>query len=223
MMNLRSPNRTLAQLSHAELIRVLAENPQNHVVMQEFLARYDALIRRKVAGAMLVKTAPAGCEGRSFFIDDVVNEVYCRLFRRDCRALRACKNRYQHSFLAYLRAICLNVARNHMRNEARKHDFFPRDSFSEPIEQANFSAGAVEWRLLEDGIRVKFCRSFRAGCAHRNFIIFKLRFLYGYQHQEIARIKALGLGSQGVANTAVRIRKRLLKEFTNGRAHETLA
>ena len=41
----------------------------------------------------------------------------------------------------------------------------------------------------------EFIRWFRAGCAPRNFIIFELRFLYGYRHQEIARIKALGLRS----------------------------
>ena len=108
--------------------------------------------------------------------------------------------------------------RNQRRDEARKHGFIQPAPVANWEERAvSVSAGEAEWRLLEDRIRLQLRRSCRAGHACRDFIIFKLRFLYGYQYHEIARIKALGLSCGGVGNAATRLRTWLHREFAGGR------
>lgn len=207
---------TLAQLGHREFIQLFVADSRSHLLVREFIARYDAMIRQTVAAA-LRRGAAYSYQHLQPTLEESVNEIYCLLFRRNCRALRRFQGRHENAIFAYLRTVCLNLVRNQRRDEARKHGFIRPASYAKPDERAaGFSADAVEWRLLEDRIRVELRRAFRTGSACRNFIIFKLRFLYGYQYHEIARIKALGLSRGGVGNAAARLRAWLHREFAGG-------
>jgi DNA-directed RNA polymerase specialized sigma24 family protein len=207
---------TLARLCHREFIQLFAVNYRSPLFVREFIARYDTAIRQTVAVALR--------GGESYLPqrlqptpDETVNEIYCLLFRQNCRALRCFQGRHENAIFAYLHTVCLNYVRNQRRDEARKQGFIRPASYAQPEERATgFSSGEAEWRLLEDRIRVELRRAFRSGNACRNFIIFKLRFLYGYQYHEIARIKALGLSRGGVGNAASRLRVWLHREFAGG-------
>lgn len=63
---------------------------------------------------------------------------------------------------------------------------------------------------MEEAVRASLRPAFRHANVNRNFIIFKLHFLYGYRSHEIANIKGLGLSEKGIGNTANRIRRWLL-------------
>jgi DNA-directed RNA polymerase specialized sigma24 family protein len=219
----------LAQLSHREFIQLFVADSRSPLLAREFMARYDSVIRQAVAKAWQRFTTS---KRLLFMLDESVSEIYSLLLRRNCRALRRFCSEHENAIFVYLRIISLNLVRNQIRDEARRHGFIQRPFFPEPIEYADASQteeaagfivaagskpGTVEWSPLEDLIRVKFRQLFSAAKAHRNFIIFKLRFLHGYQYQEIARIKALELSSHGVANTAFSIRKQLRREFAKGR------
>lgn len=208
---------TLARLGHREFIQLFAADSSSYPLIREFFARYDAVIRQAVAAAWR-RGAACSYQRLQPTLEETVNEIYRLLFRRNCQALRRFQGRHENAIFAYLHTVCVNLVRNQRRDETRKHGFIRPMFYARPDERsAGFSAEALEWRLLEDRIRLQLRRSCRAGSACRNFIIFKLRFLYGYQYHEIARIKALGLSRGGVGNAAARLRIWLQREFAGGR------
>jgi RNA polymerase sigma factor (sigma-70 family) len=223
-----SSNRALTQLSHRELIHKLQVDPSHPPAVREFISRYDAVIRRTVAGAIYKKGKAAGNECITWMIEDFVNEIYCRLFQRDCLALRRFQCRYENSIFAYLRAICWNMIRYQLRNGLNKNAAGQQYSLDAAGEKrgglstervpASLCAAvaqidAIERSELERMIYTIFHQIFRAKHAKRNFIIFKLHFLHGYHCHEIACIKSLGLRTKGVNNAAARIRQWLRREF----------
>jgi RNA polymerase sigma factor (sigma-70 family) len=228
MMKPLSANGALAQLSHSELIRLLVADPRCRPVVQEFVSRYDIFIRQTVARALRSRMAAAGRKAIQQRIEDFVNEIYCRLFQRDCQALRSFKCRYENSIFAYLRIICLNAVRIQIRNDMQKNRCRQLQSLSDIeeksgerlIERNAAASGALaaetdttEFSLLEQAIRAGLCRAFSAAHANRNFIIFKLHFIHGYQCREIAHVKALGLSTKRIGNIATHIRKWLSQEL----------
>jgi DNA-directed RNA polymerase specialized sigma24 family protein len=155
-------------------------------------------------------------------IEDLVNETYCRLFQHECQVLRAFKCRYANSIFAYLRAIALSVMSNQMRTYRRKRAFEQLQAFDDAPENPNWkyadgttfdtdfdgaATQAAEYKSFEQMVRAGLRAAFRHANVNRNFIIFKLHFLHGYQSHEIARIKGIGLSERGIGNTADRIRQ----------------
>lgn len=221
-------NRALTQLSHRELIHKLQADPGDQPAVREFISRYDVVIRRTVAGAIYQRGKTAGRGFMTWMLEDIVNEIYYRLFQRDCQALRTFQCRYESSIFAYLRTICWNIVRNQLRNDVNKNAAGRQYSIDAAEEKwGEFSTERVPASLcsavaridgversdLERMIYANFHQIFRAEHAKRNFIIFKLHFLHGYHCHEIARIKSLGLRTKGVNNAAARIRLWLRREF----------
>jgi DNA-directed RNA polymerase specialized sigma24 family protein len=237
-MQAPASDRTFTQLSHEELIRKFVQNPHCRAVVDEFISRYDAVIRQTVTQALYKRMAAAGYEGLQPMIEDVVNETYYRLFQQDCQALRSFKCRYENSIFAYLRTISLNMVRNQVRVYRRSHAFGQLQSLDEMQERDNGQFGdnpegvselavagseSAEGKALEQMVRASFRFVFRDAKVNRNFLIFKLYFLCGYHGHEIARIKGLGLSERGVNATADRIRQWLRDESkkANGQGTKT--
>ncbi len=220
----------ISQLSHEELIRKLVQYPQSQDIVNEFISRYDALIRQTITQALSKKMAAAGYEGIRLMVEDTVNETYCRLFQQNCQALRSFKCRYENSIFAYLRTISLHTVSNQMRAHRRRHAHGQLQSLEAmeengraPVagsasEVAIAGGESAENKALEHIVRASFRLVFRDAKVNRNFIIFRLHFLYGYHGHEIARIKGLGLSERGVNVTADRIRQWLRQE--EGTANE---
>jgi DNA-directed RNA polymerase specialized sigma24 family protein len=226
-MQALTPDRTFTQLSHEELIRKFVQNPHCRAVVDEFISRYDAVIRQTVAQALYKRMAAAGYEALQPMIEDVVNETYCRLFRQDCQALRAFKCRYENSIFAYLRTISLNMVSNQVRAHLSSHAFGQMQSLDGMKESDNgdFNDNAwdasglavagsesAEGKALEQLVRASFRFAFRDAKVNRNFLIFKLHFLCGYHGHELARIKGLGLSERGINAAADRMRQWLRDE-----------
>lgn len=225
-------DRGLSQLTHEELIRKLVQGTQSQDILNEFISRYDAMIRQTIAQAVSKKMGAASYEGVRLMIEDTVNETYCRLFQRDCQALRTFKCRYENSIFAYLRTISRHTVSNQMREHRRRHANGQLQSLEAMEENGHtqlpgsaaevaIAAGeSAENKALEHIVRASFRLVFRETKVNRNFIIFKLHFLHGYHGHEIARIKGLGLSERGVNVTADRIRQWLRQE---NKATNTLA
>ncbi len=215
-------DRALAALLHNELIHLLVANPRCEAVAREFILRYDRCVRQTIAAAIYKWMAAAGYERVQTMIEDLVNETYCRLFQNDCQVLRAFKGRYENSIFAYLRTIALSVVSNQMRLYHRQQALEQLHAFDGAPEKLDGTPGndeasisdfgvaamqAAECQSLEQTVYAGFHAAFRDVNVNRNFIIFKLHFLYGYRSHEIARIKGLGLSERGIGNTADRIRQ----------------
>jgi DNA-directed RNA polymerase specialized sigma24 family protein len=216
-MKTYSGDRPLAKIPHDELIRLLVANPRNRVMVNEFMARFDEVIRRLAANAVYKRRGNAGYEATQSMIAEAVSETYCRLWQSDCQVLRSFECRYANSIFAYLHTITRCVVSNLIRRD-RRHGACGQLEALEVMEEecgggrpgASPSGmtgnSAVEYNLMEAAVRDTMRSAFRDANVNRNFIIFKLHFLYGYRSREIANIKGLGLSEKGVGNTANRIR-----------------
>jgi len=224
-MKMLSADRPLAKIPHDELIRLLFTNPRNQIIANEFIARYDGFIRRTVFEALYKRKANAGYETIQLQLEDAVSETYCRLFQNDGQVLRSFKCRYENSIFAYLQTITRSVVSNHIRAYQRQNAFGRLQSLDEIAEKRpdGWPAGSsavfhsdmtgsstTERNSMEEAVRASLRPAFRHANVNRNFIIFKLHFLYGYRSHEIANIKGLGLSEKGIGNTANRIRRWLL-------------
>jgi RNA polymerase sigma factor (sigma-70 family) len=238
-MQSRALDSALAKLSHRELLRTLAEHPSYCPLVREFIARYDPRIRQNIVHAMQRRMVTATPAALKPLIDDAVNETYYRLFRSNCRALRQFRCHYENAIFAYLRSICRNTVSLLMRRKSWNPVDFSLWSIEELIERekcrskhklraispaayATMAEENEECKQLEQIIRTGFLNAFCARHVNRNFIIFKLHFLYGYHLHEIAHIKALGLSVSGVTNTAVRIRRWLRREFKSAFSNQSV-
>lgn len=212
----------LKRLGHQELVQALAKAPRSRLLQNEFVARYTDFIQQTVRRAVydLGKTRGHGILRE--MTEDLVNEVFYRVFRNDCRVLCGVEAQYDRSIFAYLRAMCLNMVRNfvrdhftkeplaHCRNLPAQMEYDEPQNFLEqiPAEESNERAAGVQ----EAAICAAEVWSKQASFAQnmdRNLLVFKLHFLYGYHYDEIARIKGLGLGESGVGNTIARLKHRL--------------
>ncbi len=214
----------LTKMKHHDLIQAIAKCPRNRLIQNEFVARYKPFIRHTVSQAVydLGKTNYSAM--MRDMIDDVVNEIFYRLFRNDCRVLCGVEMQYESSIFAYLRSMCLNMVRNYVRDyfcreplaHSRTAGWVEEDcpqSFLEQIPNEDETTHAFD--IPEACTFAAEIWSKQAAFTQnldRNLIIFKLHFIYGYHYDEIARIKGLGLGESGVGNTIARLKQRLQNE-----------
>jgi DNA-directed RNA polymerase specialized sigma24 family protein len=226
-MDTLTSSAALTQLSHEELIHELAAAPHRRAVMKEFISRYDDVIRRAATQALFKCKGAADPQSLQAMIEDSVNETYCRLFLEDCRALRSFKGHYENSIFAYLRTITRNTVHNQMRQHRRHWAPGSLQSLEAMNDKsagrlADCGWGVSEWAVesgkmteapaLTQLVHGSFRFAFSRPNVNRNFIIFKLYFLYGYRSEEIAHIKGLSLSVQGVYVTADRMRQWLRQD-----------
>lgn len=217
-----SGHEVLKRLTHQELVQSLAKAPRSRLLQNEFVARYKDYIRQTVARAVydMGKTRASGILRE--MTEDLVNEVFYRVFRNDCRVLRGVEAHYESSIFAYLRVMCLNMVRNFIRDHFTKEPLAlcraalawnqegetPNLLEQMPGEEEQERAAHIhEAALCAAEVwskQVSFAQNM-----DRNLLVFKLHFLYGYHYDEIARIKGLGLGESGVGNTIARLKYRL--------------
>jgi len=220
----------LETIPHDELVRRLAADPQNRVLANEFVCRYDEVIRQTVAREIYKKKANGGGEMIHPHLEDAVSETYVRLFRNSAQALRTFEGRHANAIFVYLRTIAYRVVSNHYRDCMRhnvRETAQPFDEFEEKSYEGAAASVAgeaatpnrrLERKAIEALIRENFRRVFRKVNVNRNFIIFKLHFMYGYPAGEIAHLKGLGLSERSVGNTTDRMQQWLKQNRSQARA-----
>ncbi|MGH9379144.1 MAG: RNA polymerase sigma factor [Thermoanaerobaculia bacterium] len=151
-------------------------------------------------------------------LDDVVQEVYCRLLRRGRAALRACRGREECEIDAYLFRLAQRVALDHLRaraatrrggdvahvangDEATLEGLASREPSPEQRTML-----AEQWRLLAARCR----RREDAGDLDRRLLMWSLRD--GLTSSEIARRLGGRIGPSGVDTRLHRLRSRLAAE-----------
>lgn len=212
----------IKHLSHQDLVQSLAKAPRSRLLQNEFVARYQAYIQQTVERAVFDLGKPRASGILHEMAEDIVNEVFYRVFRNDCRVLRGVEAQYESSIFAYLRTMCLNMVRNFVRDHFTKEPLaYCRTSLAlneagEPQSALEQIPGEEEGRRVADMHEASLCaaelwskQTSFAQNMDRNLLIFKLHFIYGYHYDEIARIKGLGLGESGVGNTIARLKYRL--------------
>jgi len=222
--------RPLENIPHDELIRLLAADPQNRVLAAEFVCRYDEVIRHTVAREIYKRKAPCGGETMHPHLEDAVNETYLRLFRNSALALRKFEGRHPNAIFVYLRIIAYRVISTLYRDQARHNvpeTLQPPDEIiaasndhviMHATDEITVPDRRLERKALEALMLKNFRHAFREANVDRNFIIFKLHFIYRYKAEEISCLQGLGLSERSIGNTINRMRQWLRQHQSQSRA-----
>ncbi len=134
-------------------------------------------------------------------VDELVQEVYCRLLDKNRRALRHCRAQSDSSFRGYLACLCTNLVVDHLRSRsAQKRGGWQsswgsyadprRDSVAERLESVADHAAGPEARFLMAESRRFFLRScgslLDGKSPQRDLEIVRLAFVEGWTSREIS-------------------------------------
>jgi RNA polymerase sigma factor (sigma-70 family) len=177
--------------------------------------RHAAGLRRRVRRTL----AGAGARVRAEQVEEVVQEVYCRLLAGEGRRLRGCRAGSERALAAYLGRMAERVALDHLRTAAaakRGGGRLVEVGPEEVAERAADPAASPEERLLAAERRREFLRRCqvlaRPGLARRDARIAVLALLDGWTCGEIAAAAGGRMTTGSVASVVHRMRQRLLAE-----------
>lgn len=203
----------MEHLTSWELVQCCAETPEP----EAWTAFVDRFGRRLAAGVCSAfRRAGVACPREE--LDDVMQDVYCRLLRRGRAALRACRGREDCEIDAYLFRLAQRVALDHLRARAAVRrggdvphvaddDGSPADGLAsrEPSPEDR-TLLAEQWRLLASSCR----GSSDSEDLDRRLLIWSLRD--GLTSSEIARRLRGRIGPSGIDTRLHRMRHRLAAE-----------
>lgn len=181
---------------------------------QDFVARFG----RCLSSAVRRTLVRLGASADQDTVEDLVQEVYCRLLERDRRALRRCRARTRVGLIAYLRTICDSVVVDRLRaRTAMKRGEGYREvamDVARGVESMVFDpAPSPEARMLGKESRQRFRSTFHGAVsgprAGRNWRILELAFVYGWSSREIAEGFATDLKASSIDSLVLRARRRL--------------
>lgn len=223
----------IEELPANELLKRCCERPPNEAAWQEFVRRYDSVIRAAVAKTFR-RRAIQEVERRQQFpddlVDDLVQAVYVRLVEEGNRALKQFSGQHDNSIYQYLGIISINVVRDHFR--VAKADRRPKMSYSlDQIFESddrglrahgitdidgrvqNGSQCGFTMQDIESALWMAVSRKHR----DRDVLIFKLRYCDGLTLEEIRKTLDLDLSAIGIASLLNRINGKMRTRLTRKR------
>lgn len=158
-----------------------------------------------------------GLRGRPELVEDLLQEVYCRLFEDDAVRVRRCRDGLERSMDSYLALIAERTVYDQVRQASalkrRGVEIVPHrrhrleevpDPRSDPERRA-LCRDECRWFLGQ-------CRTLRGvGSGRRNVWVIRLALLSGYSSREIARAAGGRMTPRGVDLLVHRIRRRLAR------------
>lgn len=212
----------LAQISNNELIKLCARDDRNNAVCTELLHRFDKFIRLAVIRACHRNKISAS--GDPFF-EDLVQDVYFRLFEKNCKALKDYKGQSENSIFLYLLVIVRHTIINHLvKSCAQKRPVITR-SIDEPMEKkGEFEPISLLDILKSDDIDIEnevvgkeellyYLQKIVSGKhKDRDILIFKL-FTDGFLPEDIATQFNVGLSAKRVSNIISNLKHELRVYF----------
>lgn len=215
-------------LSNAALIKKCAESSENQSTWLEFIRRFDRHIKLSVLRAFrLLSTNLLHRETLKEDIRDLVQEVYIRLVKNDCRALKTFKPKYDDAFYGYLSLICTSVVKDFFKKFSRlKRKVYIQSIDERPtISQKNklitkslpsfIGPNPEKWVIAKDLLQKakSYYNSINSTKEDkRNELIFQLYFIHGLSIKDISRIKGLNI-SHSNANIIIWRMKRKIRSL----------
>ncbi|MEM6707062.1 MAG: hypothetical protein AAF690_30440 [Acidobacteriota bacterium] len=169
---------------------------------------WSLLIQRLEPYLLTVLRHRLATHGRRHDAEEVLQDVYCRLFDNDRRALRLCRARSDGELLAYLKRVCASVAQDNERARRAQKRCGIESEATEEIASSEPSADE-QLRTLE--LRRRLREECRAVCSapafSRDAWIFERAVVDGWESREICRW--VDLREASVDAIVCRLRKRL--------------
>lgn len=218
----------MKNLTNTALIKACASRLENQKAWLEFLRRFDRHIKLSVLRAhrffsisflekVIVKED----------IKDLVQEVYIRLFKNDCKVLKNFKPKYENAIYAYLSIMCTSVVKDFFKKFGR----LKRKGYLESIDErsdinkenklinkslSSFVRTNAEKQIIEKDLLEKIKSHYNSTNSKkddkRKELIFQLYFVHGLSITDISRIKGLNI-SLSNANTIIWRMKRNIRSL----------
>ena len=154
-------------------------------------------------------------------VDELVQEVYCRLLQHDRRALRDCRARSNSAVMGYLATVCSSVVVDYLRACATLKrggalgQVASAIRSSQAVEDLSDPAASPERNfMLREARRIfldSCARVFVGASRERNLEIFKLAFVDGWTSREISE-RFAGAIKPGSIDSMIHRHRRLLNE-----------
>jgi RNA polymerase sigma factor (sigma-70 family) len=135
--------------------------------------------------------------------DDLVQEVYVRLCKEDCKALRQFEHRHQDSIFGFVKVVAASVAKDHFRAQRREKRNAEVRVGTENFE-ATVPAPSIDIHRMLAADEVFACVE-RITSSSRDLSIFQLYYRQGYSASDIAKIPGINLSAKGVESTILRL------------------
>ena len=185
---------------------------------RRFVGSFEDRIRMAVLHAFF----RVGATPRWHTVDELVQDVYCRLLEHDRRILRECRARSESSVMGYLASVCTSVVVDHLRAQATQkrggRTLVVRpvaDGVRDHLEWIADPAAGPEQRYLLREARLEFLDScslvFAGDLRERNLEIFRLAFVEGWTSREIS-VRFDGTIKPGSIDSVIHRHRRLLQE-----------
>jgi RNA polymerase sigma factor (sigma-70 family) len=195
-----------------ELFRACLAGNRDDRAWAELVSRFQHRLRARIARALRRVDQRATPE----LVDDLVQDVYCRLLERGSESFRG-ENEVE--VMSYLRRVCDSVVVDRQRGRTTfKRGAGVRllslDAGAHSLADTLADGGASpEQQCLERELRsvlLDGCRRLDRGpCRARNLAIFELAVLEGWTSPEIAATSRCGLKAGSIDSVVHRQRRRL--------------
>jgi len=219
----------MENLSNIDLIGFCAESIENHKAWLEFIRRFNRHIKLSVIKAYrLLSISNLGKEIiLNEEIRDLVQEVYIKLVKNNCKLLKNLKPGDNGSISAYLSLTCVSVVKDHFRKIGRLKRKPPVKCIDNGAYITNegklinkkmflFIPSNSEDQLIAKDLLEKVKNYYSSVHPKRNNkkrkLIFQLYFLKGLSIKDISRIKGLNI-SLANANALIWRMKKEIRDF----------
>ena len=203
-------------MSVNELIRACAEG-NDDAAWEEFVARFQRPISLSI-----VRTASKWGKDPAVFVDDLLQEVYCKLWADKCRLLlQFAQQHSDEAVLGYIKTIAVNVAHDYFKSlHSQKHGGGETDQLHEDFDPPAHDGSFGHSEAMDRGVFLKQVdaqlRNCAAGSNHeRDCLIFWFYYLQGMSAKAIAAIATIELTAKGVEAVIFRLTRCVREHLGN--------
>jgi RNA polymerase sigma factor (sigma-70 family) len=213
-----------SKISNVRLVKRCAENPNDEQAWTTFVARFGEHIKRMI----LREGKRKNIRGFEESFKDLVSEVYLKLVKDDCRALKVFHGNSENSIYTYLAVIARNVVKGeHTRESAQRRPRIVK-SIDEPASQSLEDGEiTIADRLasddsadaeLNEGLRHQqidrmLDEVLKGRNKERDKLIFKLAVLDEFTAEQIAASCGEGISVKRIENRNKEIKTLISKKF----------
>lgn len=217
------------KLSHNELIQHLANNPGDELAWTIFVHRYDGHIRRVVNRQVHRLRYAQNLSP----MEDLVQQVYCKMLAKNCKALQDFIGKYENAIFKYLEIIAIRIvltdflkATNGKNSPERgfiafdgdhRDHFEERDSSLRDLLPDDGAARAFDWFELRDEVEYHLGKILKhSRNAERDARVFRYCYFVGLEPEQIGKLPDVNLSYKRVMNILNDIIKELRRRMGRG-------
>ena len=203
-------------MSVKELIRACAEG-NDGAAWEEFVARFQRPISLSIA-----RTASKWGKDPALFVDDLLQEVYCKLWADKCRLLSQFAQQHSdEAVLGYIKTIAINVVHDHFKSlHSQKHGEGETDQMPEDFEPPAHGRSFGHPEAMDRVVLLKEVDAQLQDCAagsnqERDCLIFWFYYLQGMSAKAIAALATIKLTAKGVEAVIFRLTRCVREHLGN--------